>query len=141
LVTVKTIELLVPRAFDTDTSYVPGVIKAVTIAHGGVALRHGGFVAVGTTNTIAVPFVLTTFGYAFAPKLTVFALSLKPVPVIVRRVPTGPASGWSDVTEGAGEGATLPSALQAARTTAAMHTHRIILMLCRYTTLTCGPER
>ena len=127
-VTVKTIELLVPPPFVTDRSYMPGVIKADTMAQGGVAFRHGGFVAVGTTNTIVVPFALTIFGYALAPKLMVFPLPLNPVPVMVTRVSTGPASGWRVVMVGVDDGAPLPSALHATRTTAAMHAYRAVLM-------------
>ena len=69
-------------------------------------MRHGGFVCIGMTKTI-VPFVLEIFGKALTPKLIVFAESLKPVPVIVTRAPTGPASGCAEVIAGVDEGAML----------------------------------
>jgi hypothetical protein len=92
------------------------VINVLAISQGGVTLRHGGLVAIGMTNTI-VPFMLETFGYALTPKLIVFVLSLKPVPTIVRRVPTGPVSGWTDVSTGDEDGET-PVPVHAEKTTA-----------------------
>ena len=79
------------------------MISAVAISHGGVAFRHGGFVCIGMANTI-VPFALGTFRYALTPKLIVFVVSLKPLPRIVTRVPTGPDSGCADVIAGTAEG-------------------------------------
>lgn len=81
----------------------------------------------GTTNTIAVPFVLTTFAYALAPKLIVFASPVNPVPVIVTFAPTGPARGWSDVIVGAEEGETLLFALHATRPIATPHADSTLL--------------
>jgi hypothetical protein len=107
---------------------VPGVIKADTISHGGVAFRHGGLVALGITNMIAVPFVAATFGYALAPKLMVFARSFNPVPVIITTAPTGPASGWSDVIVGPEDGETLLSAVHATRATAARHVQTTLIV-------------
>ena len=78
-------------------------------------MRHGGLVAKGTANTI-VPFALVTFGYALTPKLIVLALSLKPVPTMVTRVPTGPVSGRTDVMVGDEDGE-MPVPEQAENTT------------------------
>jgi len=115
--------------FVTDRPYTPGVINIDAIAQGGLTFRHGGLVAVGTTNRMMVAsFVRGMFGYALAPKLTVLALSLNPVPVIVTRVPTGPVSGWRDMIVGAEEGETLLLELQAILITAATHAQSAILL-------------
>jgi hypothetical protein len=58
------------------------------------------------TNTM-VPFALGTFANALTPKLTVFVASLKPVPIMVVLVPTGPVRGCTAVIAGAADGATL----------------------------------
>jgi hypothetical protein len=112
----------------TDRPYTPGVINIDAIAQGGLTFRHGGLVAVGTTNRMMVAFVGGMFGYALPPKLTVLALSLNPVPVIVTRVPTGPVSGWRDMIVGAEEGETLLLELQAILITAATHAQSAVLL-------------
>jgi hypothetical protein len=94
------------------------------MAHGGVAFRQGGLVATGIEKTIVVPFWPTTFGYALDPKLIVLALSRNPVPVMVTRVPTGPALGCRVTIVGADEGETLPPESHAARTAALTHIPR-----------------
>jgi len=103
-------------------------MSAVAISHGGVTLRQGGFVCIGMTKTI-VPFELGTFTKALTPKLMVFVVSLNPVPVIVTRVPTGPASGCATAIVGAEEGAAL-FVVHADRMMAPMHAPRIA---CRRT--------
>jgi hypothetical protein len=123
LVTVNVTEALDPCDVVTDSAYSPGVMSAVAISQGGVALRHGGFVCMGMAKTI-VPFVEGTFEKALPPKLIVFIVLLKPEPEIVTRIPTGPVSGCTAVIAGADEGAT-PFAVHPDRMMTPRHTPKL----------------
>ena len=99
-VTVNVNVLLVPFVLATDMLYVPGVLSTVAYVGHILPAEQFGPTLEGIDMVKVLPSEDVYCPKEPVPKSTVFPVEVKPVPVMVTTVPTGPDVGESAVMTG-----------------------------------------